>query len=136
MQRLLADGTLLVRASVLSLIVQASQIGAAAVLARALTPQVHWSYCFVFQPLVAMLGALPVSVAGLGIRESGYVYFLATLRHVPIERATAFALAWLAVVLASALIGAVVFLVSGEGLPSRIARQPAHSPGNQRPSSS
>ena len=136
MLRLLDDGTMLLRTSGLSLVVQASQIGATVVLARALTPQVHWSYCFVFQPLVAMLGALPISVAGLGVRESGYVYFLATLGRAPVESATAFALAWLAILVASSLAGGAVFLFSGESPPSRSNRRQACSTNDQFPPSS
>ena len=130
------DGAMVARASVLSIVVQMLQIGVAIVLAAAVTPSVHWTACFVFQPLVAMLGALPISVAGLGVRESGYVYFLTTLGGVPMESAAAFALAWLAILVLASLIGGIVFLAGGEGPSWRALRRNAQSAGAQFPSSS
>jgi len=130
------DRALLLEASALSVVVQTLQVGVAIVLASALTPSVPWGACFVFQPLVAMLAALPISAAGLGIRESGYVYFLTTLGDVSPERAAGFALAWLVVLIAASLSGGVVFLASGELSPRRALRRSAHSNGAQFPSSS
>ncbi len=132
----LGDRSLLLRTSLLSVVVQLGQIAAAIALAVAAAPAVHWTYGFVFQPLVAILGALPISLAGLGVRESGYVYFLSTLREVPVANATAFALAWLAIVYLSALLGAAVLVVSGEARPSPSTVRRAQSDVDQLPSSS
>lgn len=116
---LLRDDAMLLRASLLSLLVHGAQICAAIVLVATIVPEVHWSYCFLFHPLVAMLAAVPISLAGLGVREAGYVYFLATLGGAPLEHATTFALVWLAIVLAASALGAVVFFVTGEARPKR-----------------
>jgi hypothetical protein len=119
LRALLGDRAMLLRASALSLLVHGAQIAAAVALVAAIVPEVHWTYCFVFHPLVAMLAALPISLAGLGVREAGYVYFLATLGGASIENATAFALVWLVIVLAASALGAVVFFAGGEARPQR-----------------
>jgi uncharacterized membrane protein YbhN (UPF0104 family) len=116
---LLRDDAMLLRASLLSLLVHGTQICAAIVLVATIVPEVHWSYCFLFHPLVAMLAAVPISFAGLGVREAGYVYFLATLGGASLENATTFALVWLAIVLVASALGAVVFFVSGAAHPNR-----------------
>jgi uncharacterized membrane protein YbhN (UPF0104 family) len=119
LRTLLYDRAMLLKVSALSLLVHGAQIAAAVALVVAIVPEVHWSYCFVFHPLVAMLAALPISLAGLGIREAGYVYFLATLAGASIESATTFALVWLAIVLAASALGAVVFFAGSEARPER-----------------
>lgn len=120
---------------VLSFVVHGLQLAAAISLLQAVAPSAPWEYGFVVHPLVAMLAALPISLAGLGVRESGYVYFLATLQGVPAVEAAAFASAWLAVLLAAAAIGGLVFLAGTDGLPRGAGG--FDQPGdNQFPSSS
>lgn len=104
-------------ASAISLVFHVIQIAGAIALAQAVSPTTPWRYCFVFHPLVAIVSALPISIAGLGVRESGYVYFLSTAQGASEGQAGAFAAAWLAVVTASSAIGGMVFLVSGGRLP-------------------
>jgi hypothetical protein len=118
---LFRDRGMLLRASLLSLLVHGAQIGAAVVLVSTIVPEVHWTFCFLFHPLVAMLATVPISLAGLGVREAGYVYFLATLGGAPFESATTFALVWLAIALAASAVGAVVFFVAGEARPERFS---------------
>jgi uncharacterized membrane protein YbhN (UPF0104 family) len=100
-----------------SILIHALQAGAAVALLRGLVPSIPWSYAMVFHPFVAMLSSLPISLAGLGVRESSFVYFLAVLERVPVVEANAFAAAWLAMLVLAALSGAVAFLVGGERLP-------------------
>jgi uncharacterized membrane protein YbhN (UPF0104 family) len=124
-------------ASAISLVFHVIQIAGAIALVQAVSPATPWRYCFVFHPLVAIVSALPISIAGLGVRESGYVYFLSTVQGAPEGHAGAFAAAWLAVVSASSAIGGIVFLVSGGRLPrdrGEGVRSEAHS--NQLPPSS
>ena len=61
-------------------------------------------YLMLFIPLVHILSALPLSFAGLGVREGGYVAFLALI-GVGKDQALAFGLLW------SALVLGVVWLV-------------------------
>jgi uncharacterized membrane protein YbhN (UPF0104 family) len=118
--RRMPSGFSRVRANVsaMSVAFHGVQILGAVALARAVSPSTPWRYCFVFHPLVAIVSALPISVAGLGVRESSYVYFLASVGGAPVSEARAFAAAWLAVVTAASAIGGVVFLLSGGRLPA------------------
>jgi hypothetical protein len=79
---------------------------------------VSWKYYLVFHPLVSIFSALPVSLAGLGIREAGYVWFLSSVSGVPEERAAAFALLWLGVLLVSSAAGGLVFVARGGEVPA------------------
>jgi glycosyltransferase 2 family protein len=82
---------------------------------------VPWSYCFVFGPLVNIMAAVPVSLNGLGVRESGYVYFLAHV-DVPRDSAIAFALAWFGVVMLAGGVGGVVYLLHRQPAPAAEGR--------------
>lgn len=109
---------------VLSVVFHSVQIGAAFMLGTALGLKLPCQYYFVFHPLVAAFAGLPISLAGIGVRELGYVYFLADLQGIPEETALAFGILWFVVLLASSAAGGIVFLASGANLPPlRAARQ-------------
>jgi uncharacterized membrane protein YbhN (UPF0104 family) len=103
------DDRLLVDVGALSFLFHLSQIGVLMILTHALGLGVPWSYCFILGPLVNIMAAIPVSLNGLGVREGGYVFFLA---HIGIAResAIAFALSWFAVVMLAGVAGGVVYL--------------------------
>jgi len=103
------DGWLLLQIGGLSAIFHLSQIGVLMILTRALRLDVPWSYCFIFGPLVNIMAAVPVSLNGLGVREGGYVYFLAHI-GVSQDSAVAFALTWFAVVMLAGVVGGFVYL--------------------------
>jgi len=107
------DGRLLAQIGMLSLAFHFSQIFVLMILTRALDLPVPWSYCFILGPLVNILAAIPVSLNGLGVREGGYVFFLA---HIGIARdaAIGFALTWFAVVMLAGLVGGGVYLAYGD----------------------
>ena len=111
------DPALFGRITMISVFFHVVQIGALALVGAAVGVPVPWQYYFVFHPLVTVLSAIPISLAGLGIREMGYVYFLADLQGAPRETALALALLWLGVLVASSLVGGLAFVVSGSGLP-------------------
>ena len=117
------DKRLLLRTAGISVgfhIVQASSL---ILLGSAVSMHVDWRYYFIFHPLVTVLSALPVSVAGLGIREAGYVWFLRR-QGVEIDTATAFGLLWFVVLLASSLVGGLVYLWSGAAVPTLRSPKP------------
>lgn len=66
-------------------------------------------YYFIFVPLSALLSSLPISFSGLGVREGSYVYFLKMVQ-VPHPQALSFGLLWLSILLASGLIGGMIYL--------------------------
>src|SRR5262249_11696355 len=105
-----SDAHLLASVAALSLAFHLSQIGVLLLLVHALGLAVPWSYCFVFGPLVNIMAAVPISLNGLGVREGGYVFFLAHV-GVPRESAMAFALAWFGVVMLAGACGGLVYLL-------------------------
>jgi len=112
------DGRLLAKTAGISLVFHVVQVVAVILIGNAVGLGIPWPYYFVFHPLVAVFSALPLSLAGLGIREVGYVWFLSSVENVPHETAAAFALLWLFVLLVSSAVGGTVFLVYGGGMPS------------------
>ena len=96
-----------------SLTLHLHQIAAAWVLGQALGLGVPLAYYFVFHPLVIIFGALPISFAGFGVREMGYLWALTELRGVPAEAALAFGLAWSGLLVAASGFGGIVALFGG-----------------------
>jgi uncharacterized membrane protein YbhN (UPF0104 family) len=86
------------------------QIVAQIFVARALDLQLPWTFFLLVVPLVTMLGTLPFSLQGVGVREAGYWYYLAQI-GVPREAALAVGLLASAVTLASGLTGLPAFLM-------------------------
>jgi uncharacterized membrane protein YbhN (UPF0104 family) len=100
------DRGLLARTMVVSGFFHLIQIGSQVALARALGLPIDARFFLVFVPIVNILGMLPVSFSGIGVREAGYWYFLTQLG---VERESAIALG---------LLGSVIVLVTGiSGLP-------------------
>jgi hypothetical protein len=99
------------------------QILTQVLLARALGVDVPWSVFFIFVPVVGIVGMLPVSFSGIGIRESGYWFFLS---QIGVDRAAAVALGLLSsgVVLATGLSGGLVFLLWRTRLPALTPKTP------------
>jgi hypothetical protein len=86
------------------------QIGTQVALARALDLPVDARFFLVFVPIVNILGMLPVSFSGIGVREAGYWYFLTMLGADP-ESAVALGLLGSLIVLVTGLSGAPFFLL-------------------------
>jgi uncharacterized membrane protein YbhN (UPF0104 family) len=108
------DRRLLTRAMVVSAIFHLIQIGTQVALARALGLSVDVRFFLVFVPIVNILGMLPVSFSGLGVREAGYWYFLTMLGADP-ESAVALGLLGSLIVLITGLSGAPFFLFLRSG---------------------
>ena len=117
------DRRLLVRVAAVSLVFHLTQVAVQYVLARAAGADVPFSYCLIYHPVVSVMAALPVSVAGLGVREGGYLYFLTRL-DVDDSIAVTVGLLWFAVTVLADLIGGAVFVASGAELP-RLRAKPA-----------
>ena len=104
------DFGLLLKTSLVAAVFHSLQIGTQVWLARGLGISVPWAFFFIFVPVVNIAGMLPLSFSGIGIREYGYMYFLAM---VGIQRHTAVALGLLSsgIVLVTGLAGGLVFLL-------------------------
>lgn len=111
------DGRLLARTAGVSVAFHVLQAASLILLGSAVSMHVDWRYYFIFHPLVTVLSAVPISVAGLGIREAGYVWFLQR-QGVSSDTAVAFGILWFAVLLASSLVGGLVYLWNGAAVPT------------------
>jgi uncharacterized membrane protein YbhN (UPF0104 family) len=111
------DRGLLLQAAWVSLAFHSLQVVTLYLLGTGLGLDLPLAYYFVFHPLVTILSALPVSLAGLGIREGGYVWFIVHA-GVSSELGVALGLLWLIVLLASSAVGGLVFLADDSGMPA------------------
>jgi hypothetical protein len=118
------DRRLLGRVAVVSVVFHMTQVVAQYVLARAAGAAIPFSYCMIYHPVISVMTALPVSVAGLGVREGGYLYFLT---RIDVDDAIAVTLGvlWFAVTVLAGLIGGVLFVASGAELPRLRAKATA-----------
>jgi uncharacterized membrane protein YbhN (UPF0104 family) len=105
------EAVLLGRACGLSFVFHLFQLSLQVLLAHALGLVVPFWYLTLFIPLVHILSALPLSFGGLGVREGGYVVFLALI-GISKDDALAFGLLWSALVFGAGLVGGVVLLLS------------------------
>ena len=110
------DFRLLSTTSVVALVFHSMQIISQVFLAWALDIPVGASFFFIFVPVVNILGMLPVSFSGIGVREWGYLFFLA---RVGVDKHAALALGLLSsgVVLANGISGGLVFFLWKAQLP-------------------
>jgi glycosyltransferase 2 family protein len=67
-------------------------------------------YFFLFVPLITVLAMLPVSIAGLGVRESGVVYFFAKV-GVGAGAALGMSLVWFSLTVVVSGLGGLAFLL-------------------------
>lgn len=81
-------------------------------LALAFGYRIPWIYFFVFVPVISFLLVLPLSLNGLGIREGGYVFLFSQV-GVPANVALAMSLSFYAIIVATGLIGGVLYAIQG-----------------------
>jgi len=96
----------------LSLLSHLTTILAAWLIALALHVHVGIGHFFVYVPLIVVLSMIPVSINGIGLRESGYVFFF-TKVGVSAESAMAMSLVFLALTLVLGMVGGVVWVLRG-----------------------
>ncbi len=110
------DRGMLTRAAGMSIVFHLTQVGVQWMLARAAGATVPFSYCLIYHPVISVMTALPVSVAGLGVREGGYLYFLTRI-DVDDSIAVTVGLLWFGLTVMGGLIGGALFVLSGGELP-------------------
>jgi len=98
------------QAIALSVLLQALIVVTYYLIGAGLNLGVPISYFFLYVPLITFVAMLPVSVAGLGVREGGAVYFFA---KVGVDAATALSmsLVWFSLTLVVSGLGGLVFLL-------------------------
>jgi uncharacterized protein (TIRG00374 family) len=73
----------------------------------------HPYYYFLFIPLIVVFTMLPVSINGIGVRESGFAYFFTPL-GVTLEASLTVSLTMYAQLLAASLIGGITYITHRE----------------------
>jgi hypothetical protein len=98
------------QAILLSLLLQTLIVVTYYLIGAGLNLGVPIAYFFLYVPLITFVAMLPVSVAGLGVREGGAVYFFA---KVGVDAATALtmSLVWFSLTLVVSGLGGLVFLL-------------------------
>lgn len=102
---------LLAFVTVLSFVLQTLVVVVNIFNAMALKLEVPVVFYFILIPLIAVATMIPVSLNGLGVREGAFVFFLSQV-GVSQEQALSLALLWLAVLIASGLIGGLVWMAT------------------------
>lgn len=99
------------QALLLSTVLQALIIVAYYLIGAGLNLGVPIAYFFLYVPLITVVAMLPVSVAGLGVREGGAVYFFAKV-GVDAASALTMSLAWFSLTLIVSSLGGLAFLLN------------------------
>lgn len=94
----------------LSLVLQSLVITIFYLISLALNLSVPFGYFFLFVPLMSVVSMLPISIAGLGLREGSAVY-LFTKVGLDAAGALSLSLLWFAVTALCSGLGGIVFLV-------------------------
>ena len=103
-------GDVLIKALLLSFVLQFNVILHFIIVAYALGLDIPWIGMFVIIPLATLIMLVPVSINGLGVREAVFVFFFA-LYGINSEYAIAFAWVALGMVLTQGIIGGIVFML-------------------------
>jgi len=117
--------------TLLSLFVQAANVGIVWLVTKSLQAPIPTSYLWLVVPLVSLLTLLPISINGMGVREGALVVLLAPI-GVGGEIAVSVALLWFGVFLAVSLLGGGVYLLGRRPLPAAECQMPT---ANSRPPS-
>jgi len=107
--RSIRNKTMLMKAFGLSLVVQALSLLMIYLIARGIDQKLTFTALFVFVPIISIITMLPISISGLGVRESAYV-LLFGLTGVPAEASMSISFLWFLSIVAPSLIGLVEYL--------------------------
>lgn len=114
-----APGTALVAAG-LSLAIQAGFVLLNAWIGRSLGIGIPLSVWFVAWPLAKLVGLLPISLGGLGVRDAAFGALLVPL-GVPLARGVVASLVWQSILIGGGLLAGGAWLVLGRGATPRDA---------------
>jgi uncharacterized protein (TIRG00374 family) len=93
----------------ISFVFQFNAILAVFSLARALGLDVGLLPCCCFVPFITLMEMIPVSIFGIGLRDTGYVWFLTSLGRTPAD-AAALSLLYVSATLVYVSLGGVIFI--------------------------
>jgi len=99
----------LVKVFILSVILQVLSIGMIYLIALGLGQQLSFTALFVFVPIIVTVTTLPISISGLGVRESAFV-LLFGLVGVPAQESASISFLWFLSIATTSLIGLVEYV--------------------------
>ena len=91
---------------------QVNRVAYLYVIALSLRLDVDWTVFFVFVPVVTVVTMLPISMAGIGIREGGYV-LLFSYAGLSVAETLGLSILGFALNLTAVLLGGLVYLIGG-----------------------
>ncbi len=97
------------KAVLISLVVQAMNFSAVALLASALGEDIPVLLLLVFLPIIITVTTIPVSISGLGVREGAFVLLLGLIKIRP-EAATSLSLSWFFSTFIGSVPGLIVYI--------------------------
>jgi uncharacterized membrane protein YbhN (UPF0104 family) len=103
--------TIIAKITVISLVFHTLQIALHWVMGLAVGVELSFTFLLVTIPFVNILGTLPISWNGLGVRERAYVFFLVPAA-LNAEHAVAFGAMWLLSVTTASAIGGIVAVLT------------------------
>ena len=118
------------RITAVSIVFHLMQISLHRVMGDAVGVEIPWSFLLVAVPFVNILGTLPISWNGLGVREQAYTFFFVPA-FLTTEQAVAFGAMWLLAVTASSAIGGIVAVMTKDF--SKIEEAAAAEAANGQP---
>jgi len=94
----------------LSLLLQTNVVVVSLIIARALNIEIPIMAMFIIIPLAYLIMTAPISINGIGLRESVFVFFFG-LYSVPQEQALAFSFISFGMILGQGVVGGIVFML-------------------------
>ena len=95
----------------ISFVMQSIAIYACFLTGNALGIHVSIGYYFLFIPIISLIASLPISISGIGVRESSFVYFFARV-GVPQAGSMALSLIFFSLGAISGLAGGIIYTLS------------------------
>lgn len=99
----------ILKAFALSLVIQTATIGMIYVVALGIGLRLTFTALFVFVPIIITVTTLPISIAGLGVRESAFAVLFG-LVGVPPRESVAISFLWFLSIVAASLVGLVEYI--------------------------
>jgi uncharacterized membrane protein YbhN (UPF0104 family) len=97
------------QAFLISIVIQVLAVLEVRVIAQGLGSTISFSHLFVFVPLITTVMAIPISIAGLGLRESAFVVFFGLI-GIPSKTSAAIGLLWFLSMAVASLAGVVEYI--------------------------
>jgi uncharacterized protein (TIRG00374 family) len=96
----------------LSLIFQFIRVMSTYVVSLSLNLDVNIVYFFIYIPIIMVITAIPISVAGIGVRESAFIYFF-SMAGLSASGALTLSVLLYALVIISTIPGGIIYLIDG-----------------------